>query len=176
MVRNLLPERNFHPSGSEITFYIYTPAKDGTIVVVYSWPTGALLDDPNAEVGPPVAPLAECIPAGIIMQEFIEFDNTRFSRDMSDFEIQMVGNKVALETKGWCHTRCITPDAGTVGATAPFTNDGTLSGKPAYFDINGYFTTQPGSVCVGTFQSERDAGGYARVYVDIPTFGRRAGL
>jgi hypothetical protein len=165
MVRNLLPERNFHPKDSDISFYCYTPAKDGTIVCVYSWPNGALLDDPNAEVGPPQGTLADTIPAGVILQEFIEFDNTRFSRDMSDFEVMMVGNKAAVYKNGWCVTRCIAASA-----------DPVLSGKPAYYDINGYFTTVAGSVCVGTFQSERNADGYARVYVDIPTYGRQAGL
>jgi len=54
--------------------------------------------------------------------------------------------------------------------------DAVLGGKPAYYDANGYFTTVAGSPCVGTFQSERDNGGYARVYIDIPTYGRKAGL
>jgi len=168
MVRNLLPERNFHPKDSDIRFYCYTPCKDGTIVCVYSWPTGALWDDPNAEVGPPTggaAGLAATIPAGMIQQEFVEYDNTRYTRDMSDFEVMMVGNKAAVYKNGYFHTRCISALA-----------DPELGGKPAYYDENGYFTTNPGSVCVGTFQSERDANGFACVYIDIPTHGRQAGL
>jgi hypothetical protein len=52
----------------------------------------------------------------------------------------------------------------------------SLAGKPAYYDANGCFTTVAGSPCVGTFQSERDADGFARVYVDVPAYGRKAGL
>jgi hypothetical protein len=154
MVRNLLPDRNFHPNSSDISFYCNVPCKDGTIVCVYGWPNGALLDDPNAEVGPPQGTLANTIPAGLIMQEVIEFDNTRMSRDMSDFEVVMVGSKVAVYKDGWACTRCI-----SAGAAA------SLAGKPAHYDANGYFTTETGSPRVGTFQSERDANGYARVYI-----------
>jgi len=168
MVRNLLPEMNFHPNSSDISFYCYTPCKDGTMVCVRGWPTGSLWDDPNAEVGPPQGVLADTIPAGLIMQEVVEYDNTRMSRDMSDFEVIMVGSKVAVYTKGYANTKCIADPIGTL-----------LAGKPAYYDINGYFTTvggPTGSPCVGTFQSERDANGFARVYIDVPMSGRAAGL
>jgi len=165
MARNLKPERNFHPSSSDISFYCYTPVKDGTIVCVYNWPNGGLLDDPHAEVGPPQGVLANTVPAGLIMQEVIEYDNTRMTRDMSDFEVIMVGSKVAVYKDGWCVDRCISAGA-----------DPVLAGKPAYYDADGYFTTVAGSPCVGTFQSERDADGYARVYVSIPAYGRKAGL
>jgi hypothetical protein len=165
MVRNLLPERNFHPSGSEIGFFCYTPCKEGTIVCVYKFPTGAIWDDPSAQVGPPQGALANTIPAGVMQQEVIEFDNTRMSMDMSDDERIMVGSKVGIETKGWFYTRCLAASA-----------DPVLGGKPAYYDMNGYFTTATGSPCVGTFQSERDANGYARVAIDISTFGRQKGL
>ena len=137
----------------------------GIYVHLYSWPNGGLLDDPNAEVGPPQGTLADTVPAGLIMQEVIEFDNTRSSQDMSDFEKVMAGSKLAVYSKGWCVTRCISSLAHA-----------SLAGKPAYYDANGYFTTVSGSPCVGTFQSERDADGFARVYVDVPAFGRKAGL
>jgi hypothetical protein len=165
MVRNLLPERNFHPKDSDIRFYCHTPCKDGTMVCIRSFPTGALWDDPNAEVGPPQGALANTIPAGIMQQEVIEFDNTRMSMDMSDGEIVMVGSKVGVYKSGYCYTRCIAAGAAPV-----------LGGKPAYYDADGYFTTATGSPCVGTFQSERDARGYACVNLDIPTYGRKAGL
>ena len=162
MPRNLLPERNFHPASSDISYYCYTPCEDGTIVCIYNNPVGAALDDPNAEVGPPQGTLADTIPAGVILQAFVEYDNTRYSRDMSDFEAMMVGNKAAVYHHGWCVTRCIDPAA-----------DPVLSNKPAYYNMNGYFTTVAGSPCVGTFQSERDANGFARVYVEIPAYGRQ---
>jgi len=164
MARNLLPEMNFHPNSSDISFYCYTPCKDGTMVCVRGWPTGSLWDDPNAEVGPPQGTLATTVPAGLIMQEVVEYDNTRMSRDMSDFEVVMVGSKVAVYTKGYANTRCISAPAGP------------LAGSPAYYDADGYFTTVAGSPCVGTFQSDRDANGFARVYIDVPMAGRAAGL
>jgi hypothetical protein len=165
MVRNLFPDRNFHPADSDISFFCYTPCKEGAIVCVYDFPTGALLDDPGAEVGPPQGTLADTIPAGIMQQEVIEFDNTRMSMDMSDDEVILVGSKVGVYKKGWFVTRCIAAAA-----------DPVLKSKPAYYDINGDFTTAAGSPCVGTFQSNRDANGYARVFIDIPTYGRKAGL
>lgn len=174
MAKNLLPERNFHPADSDISFYCYTPCKDGTVVCVYSRPVGANLDDSNAEVGPPrEAVLANNIPAGVIVQEFVELDNTRYSRDMSDFEVMMVGNKACVYKEGWFVTRCITPDAGSTTTAVDVARPGVLGDKPAYFDANGYFTTLPGSVRVGTFHSERDANGYARVQIDIPRYSGR---
>jgi hypothetical protein len=165
MVRNLLPERKFHPSSSDISFFCYTPCMDGTIVCVYNWPEAASWDDPNAEVGPPRGTLGQTVPAGVIQQQFVEYDNTRYSRDMSDFELMMVGNKAAVYKDGYCNTRCVAADASM-----------DLAGKPAYYDINGYFTDTPGSPCVGTFQSNRNVNGFVRVFVDIPAYGRQAGL
>ena len=159
--RNLLPERKFHPNSSDISFYCYTPAKDGTIVCVRGYPNGALWDDPNAEVGPPQGNLAETIPAGLIMQEVVEFDNTRMSRDMSDFETIMVGSKVGTYSDGYCNTRCISAGA-----------DAVLAGKPAHYDAEGYFTTVTTSPRVGTFQGKRDANGYVRVWINRCTYSR----
>jgi hypothetical protein len=121
--------------GSEIGFYCYTPCKEGTIVCVYQFPTGATWDDPQAQVGPPQGTLANTIPAGVMQQEVIEFDNTRMSMDMSDDERIMVGSKVGIETKGWFYTRCLAASA-----------DPVLGGKPAYYDMDGYFTTTDGRV------------------------------
>ena len=156
MVRNLLPEMNFHPNSSDISFYCYEPILDGTMACIKSFPTGSLWDDPGAVVGPPSGNLAETIPAGLVMQEVIEYDNTRLSRDMSDFEVVMVGSKVAVYRGGYAHTRCISATADVV-----------LANKPAYYDADGFFTTQAGSKRVGTFQSERDANGFARVYINF---------
>ena len=161
MVRNVLPERNFHPNSSDISFYCYTPAKDGTVVCVRGYPNGGQWDDPNAEVGPPQGTLSATIPAGVIMQEVIEYDNTRMSRDMSDFEVVEVGSKVGTYSDGYFCTRCIAASA-----------DPSLAGKPAYYDIDGYFTTATGSPRIGTFQGERDANGFVRVWINRCTYSR----
>ena len=186
MNRNLLPERNFHPGDGDISFYCNTPCINGTMVCVYSWPAGALLDDPGAEVGPPVGPLNQTVPAGIIVQGFVEFDNTRMTMDMSDFEMVMVGSKANFYKHGWCVPRTIAANAGSTAATQDQgAAAGKLAGKALYYDDQGFWTTigqgqgaagASGSVCVGTFQSERDANGFARIFLDVPTYGRKAGL
>ena len=62
---------------------------------------------------------------------------------------------VGTYSDGYCNTRCISAGA-----------DAVLAGKPAYYDTDGYFTTVSDSPRVGTFQGERDANGYARVWIN----------
>jgi hypothetical protein len=161
MTRNLKPERNFHPADSDISFFCYTPVEEGKIVVIKKWPTGGNLDDPNAEVGPVTA--VTDTPAGVMVQQVVAAPAPGYVRDMSDFEVIEVGSKVCVYKHGWFVTRCI--DAAAKA-------DAALGGKAAYFNAQGYFTTTTGSARVGTFQSAADADGYARVFIDIPAFGR----
>ncbi len=162
-MRNLKPDMNFDPHSSDISFFAYTPVVDGRIVCISGFPTGGNLDDPNAEISAPnVTPqfgtdgLAGTIPAGIVMQETIAYDNTRMACDMSDFELRPTGIKAAVYCDGWCVTRCIKAGEDLT----------TIAGKPAYYDELGNFTTATGSPRVGTFQSNGDPDGYVRVWIN----------
>lgn len=157
MKQLILPERNFHPVSSDISFFAYTPIKQGALVCYLGYPIGANLDDPNAEVGLPTGALADSRPAGIIVQHVIDYDDTRFTFDTSDFSVCKVGKKIGVYTLGWYVTCNI--DEGA---------DEQLAGKPAYYTLNGDWTTVAGSPRAGTFESERDADGFARVYVNVP--------
>lgn len=156
MTRNLLPERNVHPADSDMRFYINTPVLDGSFVCIYKQPEAGLLDDPNAEVGPPVGTLADTIPGGLIDQEVIEFDNTRYSRDMSDDDVIMTGSKAPMFIGGTWNTRCV---AATASAQ--------LANKTLYYDAAGFFTDAAGSPPIGTFGSDRNANGYVTVHLKV---------
>ena len=168
MVRNLKPDTSHAPHSSDISFFAYTPVVDGRMVCVVGFPNGANLDDPNSEVAAPMntpqfaaGGLAATIPAGIITQETIDYDNTRFARDHSDFELRQKGIKIATFSDGWWITRCI-----AAAARAATNNLTTIAGMPAYYDDIGDFTTVPGSKRIGTFQSNGDPDGFVRVWID----------
>ena len=163
MTRNIKVDVNIHPADWDIRYFCHQALLDGTIACLVKHPIGGNIDDPGAEVGPPVGALAETVPMGMVMQEFVKFDNTRMTMDMSDFELKMAGGKAALVTRGGLTVRTI--------ADPPETR---LSNKTAYYDMNGFLTTEPDpndtSPPVGRFLGERDAEGYAYVMLSMPTY------
>lgn len=160
MTRNIKVDVNIHPADWDIRYFCHQALLDGTVACLVKHPVGGNLDDPGAEVGPPVGNLAETVPMGIVMQEVVKFDNTRMTMDMSDFELLLAGKKVGLVTRGGLTLRTIADPATTA-----------LSNRTAYYDMNGFLTTvNTGSPPVGRFLAERDAEGYAYVMFSMPTY------
>ncbi len=162
-MRNWKPTMNFGPQSSDISFFAPEPMQEGGIVCAISFSNDGSWDDPNSKIGlPNMAPqfgtaegLKATIPLGTTLQEVVDYDHTRFARDMSDIEIVRTHSKVAVYSD---FTGCTRRIASTEDLSA-------LAGKPLYYDELGNFTTVANSPVVGTFMSNGDADGYVRVYI-----------
>ena len=100
------------------------------------------------------------VPIGILLNDVVNKDLTRTHLNQFKDEVQK-GGKVTLMTRGWVVTSAITgtPKAGdvayasTTGSIAPTCGVATGSGQLA----------------IGRFMSRKDADGYAKVHVNLPS-------
>ncbi len=102
-------------------------------------------------------------PAGILLNDVVNLDLTRQHINQHQDEVQL-GGKVTLLKQGWIVTNA-------TGAQQP-----TNAGEPAYYDVNGLFTTARTITSVndtddtnhvGHFMSVADSDGYLKVNVNI---------
>lgn len=147
----LKPDRIELPDGSRIKYFMNAVAERG-IIVVHGSTSGEGMDDPDAVVIKPTG--ATGSPVGVLMNDVVNLDLTRQHLNQHQDEVQ-VGNKVAILRRGMVRTNMLK------------TGDTPSAGDPAYFAINGEFTTTAGSDRVGTFESNADSDGYVEVEVNI---------
>ena len=90
------------------------------------------------------------------------------SLDLNQYkdEVQL-GGKVTVLTRGWVVTDQVdgTPKAGDIAYASNNASKG-LIGLTAS-DADG-----SGNLAIGRFMSRKDADGYAKVYVNLPNFGK----
>ena len=104
------------------------------------------------------------VPVGILLNDVVNKDLTRTHLNQYKDEVQK-GGKVTVLTQGWVLTSNIT------GSPAP--------GDVAYADsatagnlVNGAADAQAsGNLAVGRFMTNKDADGYAKVFVNLPNHG-----
>lgn len=150
---SLQKDRMFNHGESEVSYYMGEVAAQGILV---AYPTGAvqppgLDDDANYAIVPTAATQK---PVGILLDTVVNKDLTETELNRSKRERQ-INNKVEIVREGWFVTdrlaSGITPSAGD-----------TL-----YFTTGGLFTTATGSEVVGSFESEKNTDGYARIRLKI---------
>lgn len=103
-------------------------------------------------------------PVGILLNDVVNKDLTRTHLNWYKDEVQL-GSKVTVLTRGWVVTSNIT------GTPSP--------GDPAYVDnagtagniTNVVDPTMSGNLFIGTFLTNKDADGYAKVAVNLPNYG-----
>lgn len=104
------------------------------------------------------------VPVGILLNDVVNKDLTRTHINWYKDEVQK-GGKVTVLTQGWVVTNNIT------GSPTP--------GSVAYADsaTAGNITTTAGTaqasgnLAIGRFMTNKDADGYAKVFVNLPNFG-----
>jgi hypothetical protein len=100
------------------------------------------------------------VPAGVLMNDVVNIDETRYHRNFMKDEIQ-INNPVTLVKKGWVVTNMIT-GTPTVGATAYLGANGNVT---TTLSTTGGLVATPK---VGMFTSIKDEAGYAKLEVNLP--------
>ena len=145
-------------SHTDISFFMNEVAERGVIVVhdVTTSGLGASMDDADNVVKlPDVANGSGEKPAGMLLEDIVNYDLTRQHINWHKSETQ-IGGKALLLRQGQVTTNKIAS-----GVTpAP--------GDKAYFTTNGLLeTTATNSTQVGRFLSSLDADGYCKVEINI---------
>jgi hypothetical protein len=146
---------------TDISFFMGTTGTRGGIVVFSTSGSGVSMDDAKAVVAYPSTTSSGTNPAGLLLNDVVNYDLTRQHINWHKDEVQ-VGSKVTLLRRGQVTTNNIT--AGVSPS----------AGNPAYYDNAGNLTTSASGqyvgsafVPVGTFLSAKDADGYCKVDINI---------
>lgn len=139
---------------TDISFFMNSTAERGGIAVHVSSGSGVSMDDANAIVAYPTGSVDSTKPAGLLLNDVVNYDLTRQHINWHRDEVQ-VGSKVTLLRQGQVVTNLV------VSGVSP------SAGDDAYYSTDGELTTSTGSVKVGRFLSGVDADGYAKVDINI---------
>lgn len=145
----LKPDRIEHLT--DISFFMNETAERGGVASYVSGGVGVSMDDANAVVAY-AASAASGVPAGILLNDVVNYDLTRQHINWHKDEVQL-GGKVTLLRIGQVTTDLVD---GTPGA-----------GDDAYVGNNGLISTTSTGAKIGTFLSSKDVDGYAKVAVNI---------
>jgi len=147
----LKPLRNHHYDA--IDKFMTDTAERGCVVIYDSSVSGlGGMDDANALVKLPTSTAGN--PAGVLMNDVVNIDQSRYSLNLHQDEVQS-GGKVALLRKGFVVTNSLVAGQNPV------------PGSGAYFNTSGQFTMVTTSTRVGTFDSAKDADGYVKVEIQL---------
>ena len=136
---------------TDISFFCDTVATRGGVVSLNSTASGAAMDQGVNLVE--YAAATTGTPVGILLNDVVNKDLTRTHLNFYKDEVQK-GGKVTVLRKGWVVTNTIdgSPSAGDV----------------AYLGADGDIAAT-GTVKIGQFFTAKDADGYAKVEVDLPS-------
>lgn len=110
-----------------------------------------------------VAGVPTSIPVGLLLNDVVNKDLTRTHLNFYKNEVQK-GGKVTLLRRGWVVTNMITgsPAPGDLAYI-----DKVTAGNMANATSNFGSGTASGSMAVGRFMTNKDADGYAKVWINI---------
>lgn len=148
-----------YEESTDISFFYNegTATRGGAVVIDAVEASGASLD----QGGNRVKYGTGGVPVGILLNDVVNKDLTRTHLNQYKDEVQK-GGKVTVLTRGWVVTNMIEtgidPAAGQI-AYASAAEAG---------DLTNAAPGSSGSLAVGRWMSQKDADGYAKVYVNLP--------
>jgi len=148
-----------YEESTDISFFYNegTATRGGAVVLDAALASGAAMDQGGNKVKYGTAG----VPAGILLNDVVNKDLTRTHLNQYKDEVQK-GGKVTVLTRGWVLTdmieTSIDPAAGDIAY---------ISASEAG-DLTNVAPGSSGSLAVGRFMSQKDADGYAKVYVNLP--------
>lgn len=150
---------------TDISFFYNagTATRGGVVVLDAASASGAALDQGVNLVKYKQAAATD-VPVGILLNDVVNKDLTRTHMNWYKDEVQK-GGKVTVLTQGWVLTSNITgsPSPGDV-AYADSVTAGNITDSAANAQASG-------NLAIGRFMSNKDADGYAKVFVNLPNFG-----
>ena len=148
-----------YEESTDISFFYNegTATRGGAVVLDAALASGAAMDQGGNKVKYGTAG----VPVGILLNDVVNKDLTRTHLNQYKDEVQQ-GGKVTVLTRGWVVTdmieTSINPSAGDIAY---------VSASEAG-DLTNVAPGSSGSLAVGRFMSQKDADGYAKVYVNLP--------
>lgn len=150
---------------TDISFFYNagTATRGGVVVLDAANASGAALDQ-GANLVKYKQATATDVPVGILLNDVVNKDLTRTHMNWYKDEVQK-GGKVTVLTQGWVLTSNITgsPTPGQVAYA-----DSVTAGNITNSALNAQAS---GNLAIGRFMSNKDADGYAKVFVNLPNFG-----
>ena len=150
---------------TDISFFYNagTATRGGVVVLDAANASGVALDQ-GVNLVKYAQAATTSVPVGILLNDVVNKDLTRTHINWYKDEVQK-GGKVTVLTQGWVVTSNITgsPTPGAV-AYADSVTAGNIS-------TTAFNATASGNLAIGRFMSNKDADGYAKVFVNLPNFG-----
>ena len=154
-----------YEESTDISFFYDddTATRGGVVVLDAVLASGAAMDQGGNKVKYKTATATD-VPVGILLNDVVNKDLTRTHLNQHKDEVQK-GGKVTIMTRGWVVTSNITgsPTPGQV-AYADSATKGNIS-------VLAGTAQASGNLAIGRFMSNKDADGYAKVYVNLPNHG-----
>jgi len=142
--------------GTRWDIYMDEVAERGGIISYASVGSGRAYDQ-AANLGTYAANPSGKVPIGVILEDMVDVDLTRYKLNQHRSEVQK-GQKISVATKGMLVTNRVEGSVTTAG--------------PAYLGHSGLFTaTSAGTTqnpLVGRFDSTPDPDGFVKVYINLP--------
>ena len=155
-----LKRKNFsYNAEDDITHFMPTTGEAGGVVAYTSTTFTNNPDDPDNQVGYVATPVATTYPAGVLMQDVVNYDPTVTPRNEQKGPFETLqGSKVWVRTSGYVETDMVDP---AVLASV-------VAGEDAYLAANGQLTNDNSapSIRVGRFGSSADADGYVKFNIN----------
>ena len=154
-----------YEESTDISFFYDddTATRGGVVVLDAVLASGASMDQGGNKVKYKTAAATD-VPVGILLNDVVNKDLTRTHLNQHKDEVQK-GGKVTIMTRGWVVTSNITgtPTPGQV-AYADSATKGNIRTDATTAQASG-------NLAIGRFMSNKDADGYAKVYVNLPNHG-----
>jgi hypothetical protein len=144
---------------TEIGYFLNEVAERGVVVSTSTAGSGINLDNTASVATVAAATGATTRPLGILLNDFVNVDQTRIGVNWFKDQSQ-IGNKCTILTKGWVVTDKVvgTPQAGDLAVLAASGFIGAVAVGTA---------STAASPIIGHFRSRKSEDGFARVYVDL---------
>jgi hypothetical protein len=147
---------------TDISFFYNagTATRGGVVVLDAANASGAALDQ-GVNLVKYAAVTADSVPVGILLNDVVNKDLTRTHMNWYKDEVQK-GGKVTVLTQGWVLTSNV--DGNPTPGQVAYASSGVAGNLTAVSAVGA-------AHAVGRFMSNKDADGYAKVFINLPNFG-----
>ena len=148
-----------YEESTDISFFYNegTATRGGAVVLDAALASGAAMDQGGNKVKYGTAG----VPVGILLNDVVNKDLTRTHLNQYKDEVQK-GGKVTVLTRGWVVTNMIETSIDPAAGDIAYVSASEAG------DLTNVAPGGSGSLAVGRFMSQKDADGYAKVYVNLP--------
>jgi hypothetical protein len=148
-----------YEESTDISFFYNegTATRGGAVVLDAAEASGASLDQGGNKVKYGVVG----VPIGVLLNDVVNKDLTRTRLNQYKDEVQK-GGKVTVLTRGWVVTNMIETSVNPAAGEIAYVSDVEAG------DLTNVAPGGSGSFAVGRWMSQKDADGYAKLYVNLP--------